>query len=82
MKAGLRIIFSYLSLAAALASASVAQIPAINSVTVRPVISLPDPGPITAATAPSVPAGLASPSTGENFRLWIYDPRNPAVALS
>lgn len=82
MKAGLRIIFPYLSLAAALTSASVAQIPAINSVTVRPVISLPDPGPITAATAPSVPAGLASPSTGENFRLWIYDPRNPAVALS
>jgi M6 family metalloprotease-like protein len=73
-----------MSLASALVSVVVGQIPAINSVTIRAVRALPDPGPIVVPSPvpdPPVPASVAVPPSGENFRIWIYDPRNPSVAL-
>ncbi len=33
------------------------------------------------SAALSVPSTVAAPPTSTNLRLWIYDPRNPAVAL-
>jgi len=57
-------------------------IPPMNSVTRKPITVLADPGtPSTPAgdANPAVPASVATPA--ENFRLWIFDPRNPSVAL-
>lgn len=59
-------------------------IPAINSVSAKnPTIlagALVIPATAT-GPGPAVPGTVAGAPAGTNLKLWIYDPRNPAVAL-
>ena len=36
---------------------------------------------IPSASPPVIPSNLSSAPAGSNFKLWIYDPRNPSLAL-
>jgi M6 family metalloprotease-like protein len=36
---------------------------------------------IPSANPPGIPGNLSPAPAGSNFKLWIYDPRNPALAL-
>ena len=59
-------------------------IPPINSVTLKPATVLPAIGPVVDPVnipGPAVPANLRTPASNENFRLWIYDPRNSSAGL-
>lgn len=45
-------------------------------------ITVASGGPaIPSANTPSIPATLSVAPAGSNFKLWIYDPRNPSVAF-
>jgi len=59
-------------------------VPNINSVTKNAVTVLPSVGPVVVPTPdpdPTVPSNLATPASDQNFKIWIFDPRNRNVAL-
>ncbi len=61
-----------------------ATIPDINSVALKPITVLPSVGQIIAPPPlpdPKVPTSVAAPTAAQNFRLWIYEPRFPGLAL-
>jgi M6 family metalloprotease-like protein len=56
----------------------------MNSVTKQSITVLPAIGPVVVPVVlpdPPVPSKVATPSAANNFRLWIYNPRNRSVAL-
>lgn len=36
---------------------------------------------VPSASAPQIPSNLIAAPAGSNFKLWVYDPRNPSTAL-
>ena len=68
-----------------LKSMPAAVIPTINSVSAKAINVLPNaiivpPAPLI-VPGPKVPANLTPPHAEANFKLWIYDPRQPGIAL-
>jgi hypothetical protein len=79
-----KILSFILMMAVLLAGSAAAQVPAMNSVTKQSITVLPAIGPVVVPVVlpdPPVPSKVATPSAANNFRLWIYNPRNRSVAL-